>query len=202
LEWHRPSLATLTQTLHHPIYAGAYSHGRRPEERKNSHAGGKKPKRKWVPPEQWEVLIRDHLPAYITWEQYLKNQERLKQNQTRPDTPGPPRQGCALLPGLLVCGHCGWRMRVHYHIKNHPYYRCMHHHLTATENSCFGITSNVLDELVSGQVLRALEPAALELSLKARSDLRRERERLDKHWKQKLQRALRHRVGRAALPGG
>jgi DNA invertase Pin-like site-specific DNA recombinase len=189
LEWRRPSLATLIQTLHHPIYAGAYSYGRRPQEFKTGYASGKSQKAKWLPPDQWEVLIRDHLPAYITWEQYLKNQERLKQNQPRPDTPGAPRKGCALLPGLLVCGHCGWRMQVHYHIKNHPFYRCMHHHLTASAKTCFGITGNVLDELVSGQVLRALEPAALELSLKARADLRRERERLDKHWKQKLQRA-------------
>lgn len=129
------------------------------------------------------------MPAYITWEHYLKNQERLKQNQTRPDTPGTPRPGCALLPGLLVCGRCGYRMQVHYHVKNHPFYRCMHQHMTAAEQECFGITGNVIDELVSGQVLRALEPAALELSLKARADLRRERERLDKHWKQNLQRA-------------
>jgi hypothetical protein len=189
LEWRRPCVSTLIQTLHHPMYAGAYSYGRRPEEVKKSYAGGKGKKRKWLPYDQWEVLILDHLPAYITWEQYLKNQQRLKQNQTRPDTPGAPREGCALLPGLLVCGRCGWRMNVHYHIKNQPYYRCMHHHMTAMEKTCFGISGNILDQLIAGQVLRALEPAALELSLKARADLRRERERLDKHWKQKLQRA-------------
>ena len=135
------------------------------------------------------MLIRDHLPAYITWEHYLKIQERMKQNQTCPETPGPPRQGCALLPGLIVCGRCGRRMQVHYHVKNQPYYRCMYRHMTAIDLSCFGITGNTLDKLVAGQVLRALEPAALELSLKARADLRRERERLDKNWKQKLQRA-------------
>lgn len=189
LEWHRPSLATLTQTLHHPMYAGAYSYGRRPEEFKKSYASGKGQKRKWLPADQWAVLIQNHLPAYITWEQYVANQERLKQNQTRPDTPGAPREGCSLLPGLLVCGRCGWRMQVHYHIKDQPYYRCMHHHLTATEKTCSGITGNIMDELVATQVLRALEPAALELSLKARADLRRDRDRLDKHWKQKLQRA-------------
>lgn len=181
LEWRRPSLATLNQTLHHPMYAGAYAHGRRPAQSKKGYHTGKDKKSKWLPPEQWEVLIRDHVPAYITWERYLQNQERLKQNQTRSDTPGTPRPGCALLPGLLFCGRCGWRMQVHYHARNQPYYRCLQHHVTAAEKSCFGITGNVLDELVAGQVLRALEPAALELSLKARADLRRERERLDKH---------------------
>jgi DNA invertase Pin-like site-specific DNA recombinase len=189
LEWRRPCLATLSQTLHHPMYAGAYAYGRKPVEPKKNYAAGKGPKRKWLPLEQWRVLIRDHLPAYITWERFLKNQERMKQNRTRSDTPGTPRNGCALLPGLLVCGRCGWRMQVYYRSKYRPLYRCMHDHATATEKTCSGLSATVLDELVSSQVLRALEPAALELSLKARADLRRERERLDKHWKQKLQRA-------------
>ena len=189
LEWRRPSLATLTQTLHHPMYAGAYSYGRRPQEFKTSYASGKGHKGKWLRPDQWEVLILDHLPAYITWAHYLKNLERMKQSQTRPDTSGAPRQGGALLSGVLVCGHCGSRMQIQYGHKDKFYYRCMQAYSTATEKTCLDLPGNGLDELVSGQVLRALEPAALDLSLKARAELRREHERLDKHWKQKLQRA-------------
>jgi hypothetical protein len=134
------------------------------------------------------VLILDHLPAYITWDQFLTNQERLKQHQTRPDTPGAPRSGASLLPGLLFCSRCGWRMQVHYRVKDKPYYHCPYHQVNATEQTCHGISAEVVDHVVAEQVLRALEPAALELSLKARADLCRERERLDKHWKQKLQR--------------
>src|SRR5437764_14063446 len=113
----------------------------------------------------------------------------MKQCQTRPDTSGAPRQGGALLSGLLICGHCGSRMQIQYGHKDKFYYRCMQAYSTATEKTCLDLPGNGLDELVSGQVLRALEPAALDLSLKARADLRRERERLDKHWKHKLQRA-------------
>lgn len=189
LEWRRPSESSVIQLLHNPFYAGAYAHGRRPLDAKRNYSSGKPRPGKWLPMDQWEVLIRDHVPAYIPWEQFLRNQERLKQNQTRSDTRGAPRQGCALLPGLLVCGRCGYRMQVGYRSKNHPYYRCMHDHVTATEKTCFGLAANELDELVSGQVLRALEPAALELSAKAQADLRLERERLDKHWQQKLRRA-------------
>lgn len=189
LEWRRPSESSVIQLLHNPFYAGAYSHGRRPLDPKRNYSAGKPRQGKWLPMDQWEVLLRDHVPAYITWEQFLRNQERLKQNQTRSDTRGAPRQGCALLPGLLICGRCGYRMQVAYRTKNHPYYRCMHDHVTATDKTCFGLAANELDELVSGQVLRALEPAALELSVKAQTDLRLERERLDKHWQQKLRRA-------------
>jgi len=188
LEWRRASLSTLAQVLHHPMYAGAYAYGRRPGTRK-SRCAGERPPRQWLPIDQWKVLIRDHLPAYITWEQFLSNQERLKQNQPRPDTRGTPRNGCALLAGLVVCGRCGWRRQVAYGSKDKAQYRCPHDRDTAAGRACCGLSAGVLDDLVSAQVLRALEPAALELSLKAQGDLRRERERLEKHWKQKLQRA-------------
>jgi DNA invertase Pin-like site-specific DNA recombinase len=189
LEWRRPSESAVVEVLHNPMYAGAYSYGRRPHNAQAAASTGKPRSGKWLPMDQWEVLIRNHVPAYITWEQYLKNQERLKQNQTRPSTLGTPRQGCALLPGLLVCGRCGRRMQVSYRTKDHPHYHCTRDHATAMEKVCFGVAANGLDDLVSRQVLRALEPAALELSLATQADLRRERERLERHWKQKLQRA-------------
>jgi DNA invertase Pin-like site-specific DNA recombinase len=189
LEWRRPCLSTLNQVLHHPMYAGAYAYGRRPEDRRRPGTAGPSRPRAWVPPEQWQVLIRDHLPAYLTWERYLKNLERLKQNQTRPDTRGTPRNGGALLSGILVCGPCGWRMAVNYRRKDKPFYTCPRHVATATAQRCCGLSAAALDELVAGQVLRALEPAALELSLKAQGDLRRERGRLEQHGKQQRQRA-------------
>jgi DNA invertase Pin-like site-specific DNA recombinase len=188
LEWRRASLSTLAQVLHHPLYAGAYAYGRRPETRKNR-CRGPRPSRQWLPMEQWQVLLRDHLPAYISWEQFLRNQERLTQNQTRPDTRGTPRNGRALLSGLLVCGRCGWRMQVFYGSRDKAHYRCGHAQATATELICSGLSAEPLDDLVGAQVLRALAPASLELSLKAQGDLRRERARLENHWRQKLQRA-------------
>ncbi|HQU46072.1 MAG: hypothetical protein B7Z73_17555 [Planctomycetia bacterium 21-64-5] len=46
-----------------------------------------------------------------------------------------------------------------------------------------------MDELVARQVLRALEPAGLELSVQAVENIHRERERLTIHWKQQIERA-------------
>jgi DNA invertase Pin-like site-specific DNA recombinase len=189
LEWRRPCLGTLLMVLHNPMYAGAYAYGRRQSDARRRFAGGGQRPGKRLPYDQWQVLIRDHLPGYISWERFLKNQERLRQNCCRLDTPGTPRQGCAILPGLVICGRCGWRMTVTYRVKDKPYYACQRHRMEATDDRCPGISANVLDELVAGQVLQALEPAALELSLRAQADLRRERERSDRHWQQKLQRA-------------
>ncbi len=80
LDWRRPSIPTLAQMLRHPIYAGAYAYGRRPVDRKSKFSPGSR-YRPWVPMEQWKVLLKDRLPAYISWDQYLKNRERVKQNR-------------------------------------------------------------------------------------------------------------------------
>ena len=68
-------------------------------------------------------------------------------------------------------------------------YACNRYYLEATERRCYGLAARVVDALVAQQALRALEPAALELSLKAGADVERERQRLQKHWQQRLQRA-------------
>jgi hypothetical protein len=189
LEWRRPSLPTLCQLLHHPIYAGAYVYGRRPCDPKAKYAAHKNRGRKWKPMEEWKVLIKDQLPGYITWDRYLKNQERLRQNLRGKTTPGTPGKGASLLSGLLVCGTCGRRMAVAYRTRHEPHYSCTSHLMNAHEQRCYGLKSTEIDQLVSQQALRSLEPAALELSMKALDDVEKERARLDKNWQQSLQRA-------------
>lgn len=187
LLWRRPSIPTLAQILRHPIYAGAYAFGRRPKVPKGKCSSNNR-YRPWVPMDQWKVLIKDRLPAYITWDQYLKNRERIKQNQNGSASPGVPRQGAALLPGLLVCGNCGRHMQPSYHGHDTAQYACHHKYLHGVEGSCFGLAAKPIDTLVSQQVLAALEPAALELSVKAQADVEREYQRLEKHWQQRRQR--------------
>jgi hypothetical protein len=141
----------------------------------------------YVPMAEWKVLKRDRFPAYITWEHYLANQQRLQENRSWPDAPGVPRAGAALLPGLLVCGACGRRMHAGYRTKARPYYECMRRKLEGS--TCCGLGAAAIDDLVGQQVLRALEPAALELSLQALQHVHQERERLHQHWQQRLERA-------------
>jgi Recombinase zinc beta ribbon domain len=129
------------------------------------------------------------LPAYITWERYEANQQRLLENRSLPDAPGAARDGAALLTGLLVCGRCGYCLAPCYQTKTRVYYLCMHSLRTGTESSCSGLKATVIDNLLVGQVLRALEPAALELSLKVGEDVEQERARLSQHWKKQLERA-------------
>ena len=188
LDWRRPSIPSLAQVLRHPIYAGAYVYGRRPADPKRKLSPAKD-YRPWAPIEKWKVLIKDRLPAYISWDQYLKNRERIEHNRNGFNTPGVARRGAALLPGVLVCGNCGRHMQASYHSNHVAHYACNRQYVEATEPRCYGLSAQVIDELVSQQVLSALQPAALELSLQAQADVERERQRLDKHWQQRRNRA-------------
>lgn len=102
LEWHRPCRPTLSNLYHNPTYAGAYAHGRRPIDRRRQVAGRPGTGRTVAKPDQWEILIKDRLPAYITWDRYLANAKRLEANRARAFAMGAPREGPSLLGGLLV----------------------------------------------------------------------------------------------------
>jgi DNA invertase Pin-like site-specific DNA recombinase len=187
LEWHLPTPGMLSRMLHHPIYAGAYSYGRRRVDHKRTASGDGKPKMREVPMSEWMVLERDRLPAYITWQRYEDNLQRLAQNSQRPGSLGAPRTGKALLTSLLVCGACGRRMYASYRSKSTAYYGCMRRKNEGS--TCCGLEAGAVDNLVAQQVLRALEPATLELSLKAIQDVHRQRQQLHRHWQQRLERA-------------
>jgi DNA invertase Pin-like site-specific DNA recombinase len=196
LVWRAPSPEAVYDILNHPIFAGAYAYGRHPVDPQRKQAGQSRSGRVSVPAEEWQVLRRDQLPAYITWERYLANREQLRQNTARWNTPGVPRSGAALLSGLIYCERCGYRRRVHYRRSQCPGYSCSRPDRCGKTRRCPDLPAAALDALVSRQVLEALQPAALELSLRAHQDIERERERLHQHWQQQLERA-RYQVERA-----
>lgn len=190
LEWRRPCRETLLNILHHPGYAGAYTHGRRPTDPRRKIPGRPGTGRGVASWEECEVFLPDRHPAYITWEQFLANQQRLADNRARAQFRGAPREGPALLGGLLVCGKCGCRMMVRY-AGSPPRvsYVCSRRQIEYAEPFCQNLAGKVLDELITRQVLRVLEPAALELSLQAAENSQQERQRLHQHWQQRLERA-------------
>jgi DNA invertase Pin-like site-specific DNA recombinase len=198
LEWRRPNRVTLTFMLHHPIYAGAYSDGRRPTDRRRKVPGRPGTGRRVVPMDEWGVLIRDHLPSYISWEQYETNLQQLARNRARAAAMGAPRDGNSLLAGLVVCGRCGRRMLVSYpgH-SNAPRYSCQRGAIDYAEPRCQSLVGKGLDELVERLVLAVLEPASLELIQGASEEIRHEREQLHRHWQQRLER-VRYDADRAA----
>ena len=189
LQWRRPNRPTLQNILHHPIYAGAYSYGRRPTDPRRKIPGRPSTGRMVVPADECAVLLKDRLPAYITWERYEANLEKLARNRARAASLGAPRAGASLLGGLLVCGKCGCRMIVGYQGSSARFrYACIRHRADYAGPLCQSLAGKAVDELVSKQVLAALQPAAVELHLKAAEDIEQERMRLHRHWKQQLER--------------
>jgi hypothetical protein len=201
LEWRRPSRETLQNLLHHPIYAGAYRHGHRALDPRRQQPGRPGAGRQCLAPEDCLVLIRDPVPAYITWERFCAIQERLAANRARQEAAGAPRAGAALLGGLRRCGRCGRRMLVRYGgPKNRPWYGCTRGMSDYAEPLCQSRSGSVLDDLVAQQMLAAVEPAALEASLAAVAAVERERAELTKHWQLRLERAVRDGAGRSSIP--
>jgi DNA invertase Pin-like site-specific DNA recombinase len=196
LEWRPPTPNGIRGFLRHPIYAGAYAYGLHRHGKKNPATGRTEGGRWFVPPEEIPVLLRDRLPAYISWDQYLANQERLKQNRALHDRQGAPKRGAALLQGLVVCSKCGHRMSTRYKARQRPAYFCNEYWRSDLQECCGRITASTLDDLVTRELLRALEPAALELSLRAIENVEQERKRLHDQWRQKLERAQ-YEVSRA-----
>jgi DNA invertase Pin-like site-specific DNA recombinase len=188
LEWRRANRPTLHNLFGNPIYAGIYAFGVRATDRRRQKPGrpgtGRRPPRAG----EAEVFLPDRIPAYITREQFERNQVQLRANRT--DRTGPPRAGSALLSGLLVCGQCGLRMTADYNNAGHAArYVCAGQHSSYGEPFCQSLKAAPVDAQVTSLILQALEPAALEASLAVAADLQAERAALEQQWRQRLERA-------------
>jgi DNA invertase Pin-like site-specific DNA recombinase len=196
IEWRRPNRETLQIMLHNPVYAGYYAYGRRQVEPRKKIPGRPGTGRVVKSTGEWLVLLPGRMPAYITPEQYEANVARMAANRQTAATPGAPRDGSALLSGLLRCGRCGGhRMSVRYHDGSgrpdsaHGYVCAFYQVNYGTGGSCQHIAGPALDAYIAGQVLEAVAPAALEVSMAAATQAEDERAMLDKLWRQRLERA-------------
>ncbi|HEX8005018.1 MAG TPA: recombinase family protein [Trebonia sp.] len=191
LEWRRPTRETLQNMLHNPVYAGCYAYGRRQVEPRRKVPGRPSTGRVVKDSGEWLVLLPGRLPSYITQEEYEANTARMAANRQTAATPGAPRDGSALLPGLLRCGRCGGhRMTVRYPDGAGHSYTCAFYKTNyGTGAGCQHIAGPALDSYITGQVLDAVAPAALEVSMAAAAQAEDERAMLDKLWRQRIERA-------------
>jgi DNA invertase Pin-like site-specific DNA recombinase len=192
LEWRRPNRVTLLNTLHHPIYAGAYRWGHREVDPRKKVPGKPATGRTFNSHDECRVLIPDRFPAYITWEEFEKNQDKLAKNSTLSKMLSAPRHGPSVLAGLIVCGRCGYHMLVGYTnvaATKTLRYSCLRAAIDYGANACQSLSGTVLESFVIERMLQAVSPASLDLSLAAVTDLERERKQLDDHWQQRLQRS-------------
>jgi DNA invertase Pin-like site-specific DNA recombinase len=201
IEWVPASYGAVIGILANPCYAGAFAFGR------TRNAGQGRPGRsirRPVPMDQWEVLITGHHSGYITWEEYLGNQQKLHANCPAPagQGGGAVREGRGLLQGLLRCGRCGRMMRTGYDRSGRsgvrPRYYCAAEttYLGRKAPYCQSAGGRELEKAVLAQVFATLEPAALAATAQALADAEAARAERLKAFELAVERA-RYEAGRA-----
>src|SRR4029450_6371646 len=93
LVWRRPNRATVQMLLKHPLYAGAYVYGRRQVDPRRKQPARPQTGRVVQEPSAWHAYLPGQCPAYISPEQYARNQTRLAANQARATAIGAVRGG-------------------------------------------------------------------------------------------------------------
>jgi DNA invertase Pin-like site-specific DNA recombinase len=172
ITWAQASYPAVHDFLSNPAYAGAFVFGRTRTEKRVDASGKVTTVVRALPREQWAVLIPDHHPGFITWEDYEANAARLRANWRPPrgHGGGPPREGRALLQGLLRCGRCGRIMQTGYSgtAGNSPRYVCARaKQLYAGERTCQSIGGIKLEQAILAELFKVLEPASLEATARA-----------------------------------
>lgn len=188
LQWKQPNLSTLLCMLHHPIYYGAYTYGRRKTDPKKVVKSRPNSGRVWASREQWDVFIEDKLPAYISRQQFEENQQKLWENAAKYRL-GTAMRGTSMLAGRVVCGHCGRHMSVSYSGQSKERLTCEMSRNQWGEKQCQGFNAQSLNKLVSTLLLQALSPASIELSLQAFANLDNERRIVERQHSQTVERA-------------
>jgi DNA invertase Pin-like site-specific DNA recombinase len=167
--------------LHNPRYAGAFFWGRS-RQRQNPHGSVHFQK---LPREEWTVFLPDAHVGYISLEQFEENQRRLLENAQAhgPErNQSPPREGPALLQGIVLCGRCGNRMTVHYHrIRQRPVpdYVCQREGIQRAKPICQRIPGAGLEAAIGRLLIETVTPLTLEVALSVEEEIKRRRVEID-----------------------
>jgi hypothetical protein len=174
--WAPATYSALLSLLSNPLYGGAYAFGKTQtrtrviEGRARKTMGHKKPR------SEWTVLIPDHHPGYISWEQYERNRATMASNvhmKSRAE-PKAGRGGRALLSGILRCRRCGHLLYVSYSGSQGMVlrYQCRGAHINRGEPRCITFSGLRVDRAVAGEVLRAIGGNAIEAAVEAAEKMR------------------------------
>ncbi len=196
LRWTPPSYQRVLQALHNPAYAGAYVYGRR-ERRKILVDGEVRHRISALPLESWKVCLKDYHAGYVSWDEFMANQNRLRDSwsggrMTEPDRRGAAREGKSLLQGLVLCGRCGKRMRTRYSGSGkYAQYECQRAKLRGSSSlvDCWQVSHRFIDEAVESLFLSVIQPSEIELSLAVARDAERQGVEIQRQWQLQLEHA-------------
>lgn len=181
--------------LHNPIYAGVYAYGRN----QTVWTGEGKKSRK-AKMEDWHVFLRDHHEGYISYEEFRSNENILLENcqpwRSEEGKKTPPREGTALIQGIVFCGKCGHRMTVRYKQRGGeegtsliPIYRCSYGEVQASGPLCQSIYGDKIDRRISEIIKERLTPEAVRMSVEIRKEVGRRKEEQVRYFKLGVEKA-------------
>lgn len=191
LVWAKLVHSRALQVLHNPRYAGAFFHGRThttpgPDGRLRT---------KKQPIEDWHTLLPNAHAGYISWDQYQRNQVRLRENAQAlgiDRRQSPPGEGPALLQGLVMCSVCGQRMTVRYHVRKaglNPYYVCQREGIEHAQRICQSIPGSSIDAAIGDLLLEMMTPVTLEVALAVQHEIQQRLDDADRLRQQQVERA-------------
>lgn len=187
--WREIEHSRVLWVLHNPRYAGAFFFGRTRQTKLPERTG----RFKKLPRDEWTALLRDAHVGYLTWEEFEDNQRRLRDNSAAHGEErrrSPPREGPALLQGLVICGRCGQRMTVRYRQSRGrlcPEYVCQRQGIQRGEPPCQRIPGVELDHAVSELIVQAVTPMAIEVALAVQDEVQVRIEEADQLRRQRVE---------------
>jgi len=184
--WRPPTVAAVLAILRNPAYAGTFAYGKTQTQ---VPPGGGRPQQRRRPLSEWKVIVHDRYPAYVTWETFERiaailddNYAAYEHNRRR----GVPRQGAALLQGMVYCGRCGHKMMVQY--KGGNEYLCNYLRGQTQAPVCQRVPADPVDQQVVAAFFEALAPAELDLYDHALAQRRQQQQEVDRAQQYALQR--------------
>ena len=170
VEWQRPRYPTIMNILKNPVYAGAYVYGKTQSQQVFEN-GQLRKRNKRMSAQDWHVFIEDHHEGYISQDTFDRIQRMMAENINSRRVPslGAVKRGPALLAGMLRCKRCGRKLIVGYtgRKRNALRYCCQRGYLDTGEPKCISFSGSLVDAAVAREVLRVIEPAAIDASYQA-----------------------------------
>lgn len=192
LVWKTPTLSAVVRILANPAYTGAYVYGRWEylSEQRSLKTGRAAVQGRALT--DWPVCIPNHHPAYLSWEEFVGNRERLRTNWYRDGNRGAAREGSALLQGIVICGVCGRKMAVQHHAAREgraATYLCSGDYQQGDRHLCQSMSARPVDAAVVAAFLEASSPLSLEISLRVLDRIEQDLAEQRRQWELQLEQA-------------
>jgi len=173
IRWEVPYYRAVYLMLTNPIYAGTYAFGRSKAVCDVDAQGNRRTRRQMRPMAEWDVVLHDHHPAYVSREDFERIQRMIERNRpaARDEASTALREGSALLQGILRCGRCGRAMTVRYNGRSgrgwDVYYMCAAAHAQKRAPHCQAMGGRRIEEAVSRVFLEAMSEGHLDIQVAA-----------------------------------